>query len=41
MEETGIIAGYSVELDRAALGLPILGYIRLTLVGNIGAFCPS
>lgn len=34
MEEAGIIAGYSVELDREALGLPILGYIRLTCSGG-------
>ena len=30
MEEAGIIEGYSVEVSREALGLPILAYIRLT-----------
>ena len=30
LEEVGVIEGYSVELNREALGLPILAYIRLT-----------
>lgn len=34
MEEAGIITGYSVELDRSALGLPILAYVRLTCGGG-------
>jgi Lrp/AsnC family leucine-responsive transcriptional regulator len=29
LEETGIIAGYRVEIDPAALGLPIAAYIRV------------
>lgn len=34
MEDTGIIAGYSVQLNREALGLPIMAYIRLTCGGG-------
>lgn len=33
MEETGIIRGYTVEIDREALGLPILAIIRMTCDG--------
>lgn len=34
MEEEGIIHGYTVEIDREALGLPILAYVRLTCEGQ-------
>jgi len=34
MEEEGIIRGYTVEIDRAALGLPILAIIRMTCDGT-------
>jgi Lrp/AsnC family transcriptional regulator, leucine-responsive regulatory protein len=34
MEEVGIIEGYSVDLNREALGLPILAYVRLTCSGG-------
>lgn len=34
MEEDGIIRGYTVEIDREALGLPILAYIRMTCDGQ-------
>ena len=34
LEETGIIQGYSVEIDREVLGLPILGFIRFTCSGG-------
>lgn len=34
MQETGIIAGYSVEIDREALGLPVLAFIRMTCEGD-------
>ena len=34
MEEVGIIEGYAVELNREALGLPILAYVRLTCSGG-------
>jgi Lrp/AsnC family transcriptional regulator, leucine-responsive regulatory protein len=33
MEEAGIIRGYTVEIDREALGLPILAIIRMTCDG--------
>ena len=33
LEEGGIITGYRVELDRAALGLPILAIVRLSCDG--------
>ncbi|HYK35534.1 Lrp/AsnC family transcriptional regulator [Alloacidobacterium sp.] len=33
MEDAGIIRGYSVEIDREALGLPILAIIRMTCDG--------
>ncbi|HEX3436210.1 MAG TPA: Lrp/AsnC family transcriptional regulator [Pseudacidobacterium sp.] len=33
LEEAGIIRGYSVEIDRDALGLPILAIIRMTCDG--------
>lgn len=33
MEETGVIRGYTVEIDREALGLPILAIIRMTCDG--------
>ena len=33
MEEDGIIRAYTVEIDREALGLPILAYIRMTCDG--------
>lgn len=34
MEEEGIIRKYTVEIDRAALGLSVLAYIRMTCDGN-------
>jgi Lrp/AsnC family leucine-responsive transcriptional regulator len=34
MEEDGIIRGYTIEIDREALGLPILAYIRMTCEGQ-------
>ncbi len=34
LEEAGIIRGYSVEIDREALGLPILAIIRMTCDGS-------
>jgi len=34
MEEDGIIRGYTIEIDREALGLPILAYIRMTCEGH-------
>ena len=33
MEDAGIIRGYSVDIDREALGLPILAIIRMTCDG--------
>src|SRR5436305_11468567 len=33
MEEAGVIVGYRVELDREALGLPILAIIRMSCDG--------
>jgi Lrp/AsnC family leucine-responsive transcriptional regulator len=33
LEEAGLIRGYSVEIDREALGLPILAIIRMTCDG--------
>jgi Lrp/AsnC family leucine-responsive transcriptional regulator len=33
MEDTGIIRGYTVEIDREALGLPILAIVRMTCDG--------
>jgi Lrp/AsnC family transcriptional regulator, leucine-responsive regulatory protein len=34
MEEDGIIEGYGVQINRAALGLPILAVIRMTCDGS-------
>jgi Lrp/AsnC family leucine-responsive transcriptional regulator len=34
MEEDGIIRAYTIDIDREALGLPILAYIRLTCEGQ-------
>jgi Lrp/AsnC family leucine-responsive transcriptional regulator len=34
MEEDGIIRGYTVDIDRAALGLPILAIVRMTCDGT-------
>jgi Lrp/AsnC family transcriptional regulator, leucine-responsive regulatory protein len=34
MEEEGIIQGYTVNIDRAALGLPVLAVIRMTCDGT-------
>jgi Lrp/AsnC family leucine-responsive transcriptional regulator len=34
MEEDGIIRGYTIDIDREALGLPILAYIRMTCEGQ-------
>src|SRR5215510_5407761 len=33
LEEVGIITGYRVELDREALGLPILAIVRMSCDG--------
>ena len=33
MEEAGIITGYRVELDREALGLPVMAIVRLSCDG--------
>ena len=34
MEEDGIIRGYSVDISRAALGLPVLAIVRMTCDGT-------
>lgn len=34
LEDLGVIRGYTIEIDREALGLPILAYIRMTCDGN-------
>ncbi len=34
MEEDGIIRSYTIEIDREALGLPILAYVRMTCDGQ-------
>ncbi len=34
MEELGILRGYTVEMDRAALGLEVLAFIRMTCDGQ-------
>jgi Lrp/AsnC family transcriptional regulator, leucine-responsive regulatory protein len=34
MEEDGIIRSYTIEIDREALGLPILAYVRMTCDGS-------
>ena len=34
MEENGVIEGYTVEINRLALGLPILAVIRMTCDGT-------
>jgi len=34
MEEDGIIRAYTIEIDREALGLPILAYVRITCEGQ-------
>lgn len=34
MEEVGVIRGYSVLLDHAALGQPLVAFIRVTLAGT-------
>jgi Lrp/AsnC family transcriptional regulator, leucine-responsive regulatory protein len=34
LEEEGIIQGYTITLNREALGLPILAYIRMTCDGG-------
>ena len=33
LEEAGIITGYRVEIDREALGLPVLAMVRMTCDG--------
>lgn len=33
LEEAGVIRGYRVEVDREALGLPVLAFIRITATG--------
>ena len=33
LEETGIITGYRVEIDREALGLPVLAIVRMSCDG--------
>ena len=34
MEEVGIVHGYTVEMDREALGLEVLAFIRMTCDGQ-------
>src|SRR5271154_2415846 len=34
MEEVGIIRGYTVEMDREALGLEVLAFVRMTCDGQ-------
>ncbi|WP_263354373.1 Lrp/AsnC family transcriptional regulator [Acidicapsa acidisoli] len=34
MEEVGIVRGYTVEMDREALGLEVLAFIRMTCDGQ-------
>jgi Lrp/AsnC family leucine-responsive transcriptional regulator len=34
MEEVGIIRGYSVEIDREALGLDVLAFVRMSCSGG-------
>jgi Lrp/AsnC family transcriptional regulator, leucine-responsive regulatory protein len=34
MEETGILEGYTVEIDREALGLEVLAFIRMSCGGQ-------
>jgi Lrp/AsnC family leucine-responsive transcriptional regulator len=34
MEETGILRGYTLEIDREALGLEVLAYIRMSCGGQ-------
>ena len=34
MEEVGILHGYTVELDREALGLEVLAFVRMTCEGQ-------
>lgn len=34
LEETGVIEGYTVEINREALGVPLLAFIRLTCSGG-------
>jgi Lrp/AsnC family transcriptional regulator, leucine-responsive regulatory protein len=34
MEETGILRGYTIEIDREALGLEVLAFIRMTCDGQ-------
>jgi Lrp/AsnC family leucine-responsive transcriptional regulator len=34
MQEAGIITGYAVEIDREALGLPVLAFVRMTCDGD-------
>ncbi len=34
MEETGILRGYTVEIDREALGLEVLAFIRMSCAGQ-------
>ena len=41
MEDAGIIQGYTVEIDREALGLPLLAYIRLDVQWKQLSFLPE
>src|SRR5262245_40661227 len=34
LEEEGIIQGYTITVNREALGLPILAYVRMTCDGS-------
>lgn len=34
MEEVGIVRGYTIEMDREALGLEVLAFIRMTCEGQ-------
>src|ERR1700677_1156740 len=34
MEETGILGGYTIEIDREALGLEVMAFIRMSCPGQ-------
>jgi Lrp/AsnC family leucine-responsive transcriptional regulator len=34
MEEAGIVSGYTIEMDREALGLEVLAFVRMTCDGQ-------
>jgi Lrp/AsnC family leucine-responsive transcriptional regulator len=35
MEDTGIIRGYRAELNMSKIGLPIIAFMRLSMVGDV------